>query len=176
MALTYHFGFAAPAAKTAEELEEFLLNVEGDARLMGFAPTVVVNGPFDTPERREFARRTARGLVVEDSRLAGVELAEDACWSRGDASGFCRLAPEHGVFLVVTDAQQRESVFGFFRHPRVIRDRTGRTVMEVPDGGAWVSGGFVCSPDHRYRAIVRRFAEAGYLKSEHDEFEAARAV
>lgn len=168
MGLTYHYSFTAPAAVPPEKLESFLLNVEGDARLMGFNPTTVVNGPFDTPERREFARRVARGLTVEDDRLQGVELPKEAYWSCGD--GYCRLAPEHGVLLVATDERGCEVVFGFFRFPRVIRDRTGREIMPVPGNGAWVSGDCIKSPDQRFRAVVRRFAAAGYLASELDEF------
>ena len=174
MGLTYHFSFRAPAAVTAEELEDFLKNVEGDARLMGFVPTVVINGPFDTPERSEFAKRTARGLVVEDERLRGIEPAADACWSHGMEGGFWRLAPLHGVLLVVTDARQRETVLGFFRYPREIHDRSGLKIMDVPGDGAWVSGNCVKSPDQRYRALARRFADAGYLHSELDEFALAR--
>jgi hypothetical protein len=168
MGLTYHYSFTAPAAVPPEELEAFLQDIEGDTRLMGFRPTTVVNGPFDTPERREFARRVARGLTVEDERLRGVELSNEAYWSCGD--GYCRLAPEHGVLLVVTDERGCEVVFGFFRYPRVIRDRTGRKIMPVPGDGAWVSGDCMKSPDQRYRAIVRRFNAAGYLASELDEF------
>lgn len=171
MGLTYHFSFTAAASVTAEELAAFLQDIEGDARLMGFHPTIVVNAPFDNSDRRDFSRRTARGLVVEDERLRGIVLPPETCWNHG--ADYCRLAPEHGVLLVVTDREGRETVFGFFRYPRVIRDRDGREIMPVPGDGAWVSGNFVNSPDHRYRAIVRRFAEAGYLASELDEFVAA---
>lgn len=171
MGLTYHFSLTAPASVPAAELEAFLRNVEGDARLMGFHPTAVVNGPFDSVERRDFARRVARGLVVEDPRLRGAEFPEGLCWAAGD--GGCRLAPEHGVMLVVTDERGVETVFGFFRHPRVIRDRAGREIMAAPGDGAWMSGACTKSADPRYRAIVRRFAAAGYLASELDEFEAA---
>lgn len=170
MGLSYHFSFQAPAQATAADLAAFLDNVEGDAKLMGFDPTVVVNGPFDTTERREFSRRVARGLVIEDERLRGVELARDGCWSHYPDSGHCRLAPTCGVLLVVTDQRGCETVFGFYRHPETIRDRSGREIMAVPQGRNWVSGTFVDSPDPRYRAIVRRFREAGYLQSELDEF------
>lgn len=168
MGLTYHYSFTAPASVPAGELEVFLQNVEGDARLIGFRPTTVVNGPFDTPERREFARRVARGLTLEDERLRGMELSPESFWSRGDR--YCRLAPEHGVLLVVTNERGCEVVFGFFRYPHLLRDRTGREIMQVPGNGAWVSGDCIKSPDQRYRAIVRRFAAAGYLASELDEF------
>jgi len=171
MGLTYHYSFIAPADMPPEALEAFLQNVEGDARLMGFHPTTVVNASFDTPERREFARRVARGLTVEDERLQGVELSKEACWSCGD--GYCRLAPEHGVLLVVTDERGCEVVFGFFRYPRMIRDRDHREIMPVPGAGDWIAGDCVKSPDPRYRAIARRFAAAGYLASELDEFAVA---
>lgn len=170
MGLTYHYSLRAPAHATAAELAAFLENVEGDAKLLGFAPTIVVNGPFDTPERRDFARRIARGRTIEDARLRGVELPRETCWCHYPDTGECRLAPEYGVVLVLTDERGCESVFGFFRHPARILDRAGRVAMEVPDAGEWSSGTFIDSPDPRYRAIVRRFREAGYLASELDEF------
>jgi hypothetical protein len=173
--LTYHFSLRAPGKTPAEELAEFLESVEGDARLLGFHPTIVINGPFDAAERREFAKRVARGLVVEDNRLRGVEFADGTCWNFGTGSGYCRLAPEHGVILVVTDERGNESVFGFFRYPRTIRDRAGREIMPVPGDGDWVHGSFVDSPDQRYRAIVRRFAAAGWMASELDEFEPVKS-
>ena len=170
MGLTYHYSFRASLQASAADLAAFLQDIEGDARLMGFHPTTVVNGPFDTPDRREFARRVARGLVVEDARLREAELPNGLFWSFSREAGSGRLAPEYGVLLVVSDERARETVFGFFRYPRVICDRTGREVMPVPDGGDWVSGDCVKSADPRYRSIVRRFAAAGYLASELDEF------
>jgi hypothetical protein len=170
MGLTYHFSFRAPKSVSADELEEFLLEIERDAIQMGFDPTTVVNGPFDIAERREFAKRVARGIPFEDERLKNVSLPSTQFWSHNPATGSCRIAPEHGVLLVVTDKQGREMVFGFFRYPRVIRDLAGREIMPVPGDEAWVSGDCVKSPDQRYRAIVRRFAAAGYLTSELDEF------
>ncbi len=170
MGLSYHFSFQADTSQTAGELAEFLRTVEGDAKLMGFGPTVVIDGPFDSPERREFARRVARPLTVEDPRLAGAELPDGLCWSFIPQAGICRLAPEYGVLLVVTDERGTESVFGFLRFPRLIRDRSGRTIMSVPQAEGWSFGGFVDSPDPRYRAIVRRFRDGGFVASELDEF------
>lgn len=170
MGLSYHFSLRAPADVTAGRLAAFLENVEGDAKLMGFHPTAVVNGPFDTLQRREFARRVARGLLVEDERLRGADLPPHSCWSIAADGSWCRLAPVHGVLLVVTDERGCETVFGFFRYPRTIRDRAGREIMTVPQADEWLSGSCVDSPDPRYRAIVRRFAEAGWLASELDEF------
>jgi hypothetical protein len=170
MGLSYHYSFRAPASVNPEVLVDFLRGVEGDAALMGFAPTVVITGPFDTPERRNFARRVARGLVVEDPRLMGVDLPKENYWSYYPQSGVCRLAPVEGALLVVTDERGMETVFGFYRFPEVIADRAGRKIMDVLLPGEWSSGCFVDSPDPRYRAIVRRFREAGYLHRELDEF------
>jgi hypothetical protein len=170
MGLSYHFSFRAPATVSSAELEVFLRDVEVDAQRLGFFPTLVVDAPFDTAERRAFARRVARGLMVEDVRLRGVTIPADVCWQCYPSSGACRLAPEHGVILVVTDERGCESVFGFFRYPAALRDLNGHEIMPVPDGGSWVSGDSVDTPDPRYREIVRRFREAGYLASELDEF------
>jgi hypothetical protein len=52
-----------------EDLVAFLKSVEADAKKMGFQPTTVLNAVFDTPERREFARRVVRGAHIEDERL-----------------------------------------------------------------------------------------------------------
>jgi hypothetical protein len=60
MSLSYHYTFSAPAMVTAEELLEFLESVETDAKEMGFKPTMALEAVFDTPERREFARRVVR--------------------------------------------------------------------------------------------------------------------
>ncbi len=170
MALSFHFSFRAPASASSGELAGFLRVVEGDARLMGFGPTIVVDAPFDTPERRDFAGRTARALTVEDPRLRGADLPEHLCWTFLPAAGVCRMAPEHGVFLVVTNERGIEMVFGFCRYPQVIRDRAGREIMCIPEADDWRFGGFIDSPDPRYRAIVRRFREAGFVEYEHDEF------
>ncbi len=61
--------------------------------------------------------------MVEELRLRGMELPKETCWSAGE--GYCRLAPEYGVLLIVTDERGCEVVFGFFRYPRVIIDRSG---------------------------------------------------
>jgi hypothetical protein len=170
MGLSYHFSFRAPTAD-AGTLLEFLRTVEGDAQLMGFGPTIVTDAPFDTTERRNFARRCARPLTVEDARLKGRELPEHLYWAFMPEAGLCRLAPEHGLLLVVTDERGVEATFGFVRYPRTIHDRAGRKVMTVQEGDVWRWDGSVDSPDPRYRAIVRRFRDAGYIESEHDEFE-----
>ena len=74
MSLSYHYTFSAPFTATANELLEFLESVEADAKEMGFKPTMVLEAVFDTPERREFARRVVRAIHIEDERLQGVVL------------------------------------------------------------------------------------------------------
>jgi len=39
---------------------------------MGFRPTTVLEADFDTPERREFARRLTTGHRLESEKLKGV--------------------------------------------------------------------------------------------------------
>lgn len=174
MGLSYHYSLSASANTTASELAVFLGTVEGDAKLLGFDPTIVVNGSFDTPDRRSFARRVARGRIIKDSNLRGeLDLPREVCWSHYPDSGECRLAPTYGVVLVLADERGLESVFGFFRFPEQIRDRAGRVLADVPNANDWASGTFIDSPDPRYRAIIRRFRDAGYVSSERDEFRPA---
>lgn len=138
---------------------------------MGFAPTVVVDAPFDTEERRLFARRLTTGLSIEDDRLNGARLHPRMLFtSPNGATGQCRLCPEHGVVLVVTDQRGVESSFGFFRYPSAILDENGHEIMRVTNAGRWSFREFLKSPDPRYRSIVRHFAEAGFLAEERDDF------
>jgi hypothetical protein len=168
MGLSYHFSLRAPASTPAGELAAFLREVEVEAQALGFTPTTVVDGAFDTPERRDFARRVARGLTVEDPRLRGVSPAEETCWSVHPEAGLCRVAPRYGVLLVLTDSRGIETVFGFYRFPEAIVARDGRTVMDLPQD--WTSRDSLRTHDPRYRAIIARFRAAGFLESEHDEF------
>lgn len=172
MGLSYHYELGAPAGYAPDLLETFLLNVEGDARMMGFNPTVVRSGPFDTPERREFARRISRGLLVEDPRITRENFASDEIWQVG--AGFCRVAPSFGVFLVVTNDRGEEAIFGFFRYPEKIRSHKGAVEISVPRSSDWHSSWSLRSPDIRYRSLVRRFGEQGFLTSEIDDFAARK--
>lgn len=174
MGLSYHFTFAAAANVTAETLVEFLKSVETDARKMGFRPTMVLNASFDTPERREFARRVVRGVHIEDERLKGVVMPEERqLWDFSPTLGHCRLAPERAAILVVTDERGCETVFGFARYPETLRDINGRVILKTQVGDRWYFRDFVDSPDERFRKIVKRFADAGYVEAERDEFVAA---
>ena len=56
MALTYHYSFKAPSTTPAATLEVFLKSVEVTAKQLGFSPTLVINGKFETAEQRKFAR------------------------------------------------------------------------------------------------------------------------
>ncbi|MCU0784943.1 MAG: hypothetical protein MUF81_13050 [Verrucomicrobia bacterium] len=171
MGLSYHFTLSAAADVTAETLVEFLKSVETDARKMGFEPTMVLNAVFDTPERREFARRVVRGVHIEDERLKGVVLpAPEQVWDFSPNLGHCRLAPERAVILMVTDERKCETVFGLARYPETLRDINGRALLKTPVGDRWYFRDFVDSPDPRFRKIVKRFAEAGYVEAESDEF------
>ena len=171
MGLSYHFAFKAAPNKTAGELEAFLRSVEAEAKRMGFEPTLVLNAVFDTTERKQLARRLTTGLPVEDVRLRGANVPDDSrVWHLDTASGACRVPPSNGVLLILTNEQDREVIFGFFQYPDTVRDVGGKIVAETRLGGAWSFRDFVGSPDPRYRAVVKRFAEVGYLEAEKDEF------
>jgi hypothetical protein len=64
MSLSYYFTFSAPGKIPAEKLVRFTKSVEVEAKKMGFDPTLILNAPFDTQERREFARRV--GFLEEE--------------------------------------------------------------------------------------------------------------
>jgi len=152
-------------------LEAFLKTVEKEARRLGFNPTLVLNAPFDTDERRKFARRLTTGELIESEKLkGGILVRKEQVFSHDPKGGSCRLIPEQGVVLVVTDEHEQEIVFGFFRYPTALTDAHGREVLETKVGGNWHCADFVDSPDPRYRAIVQKFAEAGYLKESIDEY------
>jgi hypothetical protein len=171
MGLSYYYEFMAPAAAQAEQLEAFLQGVAQLAKGLGFRPIEVLNVPFDTTERRDFARRLGGSFTVQDERLKGVALpAEGQVRDHDPISGECRLIPEHGVVLVLTDERGCESCFGFFRYAKAVKDIHGRTLAETGLAGRWNFKDFVDSPDPRFRAIIRQFSEAGFLQRERDEF------
>jgi hypothetical protein len=171
MGLSYHFSFTAPARRKPGDLEIFLKSVEAEAREMGFNPTLVLSATFDTQERREFARRLVTGLHVEDERLKGVVLpAPGMVWSHDQQHGAARIIPGKAVVLILTDERQSETIFGFFKYPEEIADIHGKQIAKTRLKNRWISRDFVDSPDPRFRKIVRRFADAGFLESEKDEF------
>ena len=171
MGLAYKFTFSAPAMTAAADLEKFLKTVDSDARAMGFKPTELFQATFDTKERRNFARRIHTMYRMTDDRLKGVVIpAENQVWKHNSNFGDCWIVPECAVVLVLTDERQMETVFGFARYPRTLNDFNGRPILEIPAGGRWYFSDFVQTPDVRYRKIVNRFADAGFLESAKDDF------
>ena len=171
MGLSFLFTFSAPAETKPEDLLKFLRAVEEESKKLGFNPTMVLNATFDTPERREFARRLTTGYPVEDERLKGVSLvAEGQLWHHSQQSGTARVIPIRGVIMVLTNERQCEAVFGFLQYPEEIKDLNGKTIAVTGLGGRWFHRDFIDSPDPRYRKIVKRFKEAGYVEAEEDEF------
>ena len=174
MSLSYYFTFSAPATVKAAKLLEFLKTVEAEAKQMGFSPTMVLNAEFDTPKRREFARRLTTGHRLENEKLKGVIiLREGQVWSHDSVYGDCRVIPEYGVMLVVTDERECETVFGFFRYPAELKDLNGVTTVPTGIADRWIFRDFVDRPDERFRKIVKRFTDEGYVEVERDEFVAA---
>jgi hypothetical protein len=171
MGRSYFYSFSASADKTAAELESFLQTVETKVKQLGYAPTMVVNARFDTPEQQEFARRLTTGLKLESEKLKGMVLVADGqIWGHDPVAGFCRVIPQQGVLLIVTNERGHESAFGFFRHPETLKDLNGRDMVKTGAGKRWTFQDFVDSPDPRYRQIVKLFADAGYCDGERDEY------
>ena len=169
--MSFHFKFSAPATKSAADLEKFLKVLEKEAIRLGFNPTHVLNAPFDTDERRKFARRLTTGQRIESEKLKGVVLVrKEQVFGHDPVQGDCRLIPEHGVALVVTDEKKQETIFGFLRYPKILTDTNGKKILDTGVGDDWRYADFVDSPDPRYRAIVKKFTEAGYLKESIDEY------
>jgi len=172
MALSCYFSLRAPAAKTAAELEHYFKTLEKEARGIGFNPTLVVNAEFDTDERRKFARRLTTGLPLESDMLKGVVLLRaDQVFSHDPVHGNCRVMPRQGVFLVVTDERRTETVFGLLRFPEHLLDVNGREVIATNAGKDWRFDDFIDTPDPRYRKLLQKLREAGYLARLKDEYD-----
>jgi hypothetical protein len=171
MGLSYHFTLNAPTETKPEELVKFLKGVERQAKKLGFKPTMVLNALFDTPERKEFARRLTTGYPIQDERLKDLAMPmEGSIWHHGREEGTARAIPISGVVLVVTNERGQESIFGLLRYPEEIKDMNGKVIAVTGLGGRWFLRNFIDSPDPRYRQIVKRFKEAGYVEFEEDEY------
>ena len=171
MGLSFFYEFTAPAETPASELEAFLRDVEREAQALGFDPTIVLNVPFDTPERREFANRLGGNFTLQDERLKGVVIPSPGqLRSHDPESGECRLFPDQGVVLVMTDERGCEACFGFFKFPAHVTDIHGAVLADTGLEGRWWFRDFVYSPDPRYRTIVKRFKERGFVRVVKDEF------
>jgi hypothetical protein len=161
----------APASALPEDLEEFLKDVELDAKRAGFNPTLVLYAQFDTAPRREFARRLAMSVRVNDARLKDVSLPlPEMVWDLDPIQGSCRITPEEGVILVVTDERRCETCFGFLRYPEQVIDMNGKVLAETNVGPGWFFTDHVKSPDPRFRRIIARFREHGFVVEEQDDF------
>ena len=173
MGLSFFYEFTAPASTPASAIEAFLHEVQLEAQSLGFDPTIVINVPFDTPERREFANRLGGNFTLQDDRLKGVAMPTPGQLRNHDPeSGECRLFPQHGVVLVATDECGCEACFGFFKFPEHITDIHGAILADTGLEGRWWFRDFVDSPDPRFRALVGHFEAAGYAKKIKDEFAA----
>lgn len=149
----------------------FLKGIEKKTQKMGFRPTFVFHGHFDTPERREFSRRLAMSIRVSDPRLQGVSLPlPEMVWDHDPVHGSCRITPQEGVILVVADERQCESCFGFLRYPQKIIDLNGKVLANTGVGLDWVFEDFIKTPDPRYRQIVALFRERGFITEERDDY------
>ncbi len=171
MSLSFYYEFTAPASAAATELEEFLRDVEQLAKSLGFGPTMVLNVPFDTPERRDFSSRLGGSFTVRDERLKSAAIpAPGQLRDHDPLAGEGRLIPEYGVVLVVTDERGCETCFGFFKFPEQVLDVRARSLADTKLGSRWWFRDFVDSPDPRYRRIVERFESHGFAMRVKDEF------
>ena len=171
MGFSFYYEFSAPAETSAAKLERVLRDIEREAQRLGFKPTLVLNVPFDTPERRQVATRLGGSFTLQDERLKGVAIpATGQLRSHDPVSGECRLIPRHGVVLVITDDHGCETCFGFFKFPEHVIDIHGAIIAETGLNGRWWFRDFVSSPDQRYREIVNRFNAPGFVVRVQDEF------
>lgn len=84
-----------------------------------------------------------------------------------------RRAPKS---LESTDSERQSSKNGALLYPSFIYDESGAIVMQTPDPGAWIFRGFLKTGDTRFRRLVKRFADAGFLAEEKDDFTAKQPV
>jgi hypothetical protein len=176
MGLSYHIKFLAPAKTSATALEAFLRIVERKAKRLGVEPTVTLNAKFDTSERKQFSMRLTYGMTLQSDKLKGVVLAADGQFRRHDPeAGEVRVLPKQAVVLVLTGADGREGVMGFFRYPATLKDRNGADICRTGAGNAW-SQDFITGADPRFRQLAKLFRDAGYVAFEKDEFVANLAT
>jgi len=110
-------------------------------------------------------------LPVGYEALKGVVIPSCEDVVRHDpVSGTCRLVPQCGVVLVVTDERGCETCLGFFRYPAAVRDVNGKARAETGFGSRWAYHNYVDTPDPRFRQLVKMFKAAGFVESETDEY------
>jgi hypothetical protein len=171
MGLDYTFTLGAPARTPAKTLLDFLKSVGDYAQTLGFQPKSVFSATFATQEQRDFASRIGLPVSIADEKLKGVvQLNEKRVVNFIPIAGRCHVLPKRAVALVVTDEWQCKTVFAFARYPETIDNVNGKALVRIPFGKRWHFSGLIQNPDPRYRKIVKRFADAGYVKTERDEF------
>lgn len=174
MSLNFDYEFKAPATTPIEELKSFLTDVGSHALDLGFANSATVNCVFRSVDQLDFARRVCVLPWVADGRIKSADFSSDPAVSRQDReAGECSVYPTSGVILVVVNEAGHEATFGFLKFPLSIAgiaDDGSRVLVEPPGWSDWQFHQRVQSPDPRYRALVRDFADAGFLASEEDEY------
>jgi hypothetical protein len=116
------------------------------------------------------------GYRIENEGLKNAKLKPDSAWEFDQQGCMCRLIPESAVILITVDEQARETIFGFMRYPEAVQDAHGKVLLATPLGRRWYFRDHVKSADPRYRQIVERFRQAGYLQSAEDEFQQAAGL
>lgn len=177
MSLNFYYEFHAPAATPVEELKCFLSEVGAHALDLGFVNAVTVNCVFRSVDQLDFARRVCLLPWITDERIKSADFSSDPAVCRQDReAGECNVYPISGVILVVVNEAGHEATFGFLKFPQTIAgitDDGSRVLVETPGLSGWQFQQRVQSPDPRYRALVRDFADAGFLASAEDDYRPA---
>lgn len=174
MSLNFHYEFRAPATTSVEELKSFLSEVGAHALDLGFVNAVTVNCVFRSVDQLDFARRVCLLPWITDERIKSADFSSDPAVCRQDReAGECSVYPASGVILVVVNEAGHEATFGFLKFPQTIAgiaEDGSRVLFEPPGCSDWQFQQRVQSPDPRYRALIRDFAEAGFLASTEDDY------
>jgi hypothetical protein len=174
MSLNFYYEFRATATTPVEELKSFLSEVGAHALDLGFVNAVTVNCVFRSVDQLDFARRVCLLPWITDERIKSADFSSDPAVFRQDrGAGECSVYPTSGVILVVVNEAGHEATFGFLKFPPSIAgvaEDGSRVLIENPVGSDWKFHQRVQSPDPRYRALVRDFADAGFLASEEDDY------
>jgi len=175
MSLYFEYEFKAPASTPVEELKSFLTEVGSRALDLGFSNAATVDCVFRSVDQLDFARRVCILPWVADERIKSADFSSDpAVWRQDREAGECGIYPTSGVILVVVNEAGHETTFGFLKFPPSIvgiAEDGSKVLIEDPVRSDWRFHQRVQSPDPRYRALVRDFADAGFLASEEDDYD-----
>lgn len=174
--LNYYYRLQAPEASEPKDLRTFLDRLGQRALELGFEAAHVVDAVFRSVDQLDFARRICILPTVETPLLTEADFTDDpAVFRQERGEGRCRVFPTRGLLLVLRDADELETVFGFLRFPERISGRTdegGSVSIERPVGEDWRFDQIIQSPSPVYREIVADFERAGFLHSVDDEYTA----